>query len=175
MGMKHLYLLRHAKSSWAQPGLGDIDRTLNARGTEQCRTLSKWWEDRGCQIDRAVVSSAQRTRETFYELQEALNFQDVQFFDELYLGSMENYLGAIWGQTGDTLLVIGHNPTCDELARYLTAPSSPAAENLMAQHFGTASMAVFECDLQNWSELGRSQAKLVEFLRPKDIEKSDVT
>ena len=173
--MKRLYLLRHAKSSWAQPGLGDIDRTLNDRGNEQCRTLSKWWGDNGHQIDGAVVSSAQRTRETFYGLEEALNFQDVQFFDELYLGSMEDYLGAIWAQTGETVLMIGHNPTCDELARYLAAPSSPAADKLMAHHFGTASLAVFECDIESWSELGRSQARLMKFVRPKEIEKNNVT
>jgi phosphohistidine phosphatase len=173
--MKRLYLLRHAKSSWAQPGLGDIDRTLNNRGNEQCRTLSKWWVANGRQIDGAVVSSAQRTRETFYGLETALNFEDVQFFDELYLGSLDNYLSALWAQTGETTLLIGHNPTCDELARYLTAPSSPAADKLMAHHFGTASLAVFECDIESWSELGRSQARLMDFVRPKDIEKSDVT
>ncbi len=173
--MKRLYILRHAKSSWAQPGLGDVERTLNDRGNEQCRTLSKWWAGNGTQIDGAVVSSAQRTRETYYGLEEALNFRDVQFFDELYLGSMEDYLGAIWAQTGDSLLLIGHNPTCDELARYLTAPSSPAAEKLMAHHFGTASLAVFECDIDNWTELGRSKARLTNFVRPKEIEKSNVT
>jgi len=29
--MKHLLLLRHAKSSWANPDIDDIDRPLNKR------------------------------------------------------------------------------------------------------------------------------------------------
>ena len=30
--MKTLLILRHAKSSWSNPGLADIDRPLNKRG-----------------------------------------------------------------------------------------------------------------------------------------------
>ncbi len=30
--MKYLTIVRHAKSSWGQPGLADHDRTLNERG-----------------------------------------------------------------------------------------------------------------------------------------------
>ena len=30
--MKTLYLLRHAKSDWSDPGLDDFDRPLNERG-----------------------------------------------------------------------------------------------------------------------------------------------
>lgn len=44
--MKWLYLLRHAKSSWDNPGLKDHDRPLNGRGKknvpEMVRRLNRW-------------------------------------------------------------------------------------------------------------------------------------
>ena len=30
--MKRLYVIRHAKSSWSDPGLTDFERPLNKRG-----------------------------------------------------------------------------------------------------------------------------------------------
>jgi len=172
--MKRLYILRHAKSSWAERGSGDIDRRLNERGHEQMRTLSKWWSEwrksDGNDIDCAIVSIANRTRETFADLEQALGFSSPQFLDDLYMGTIEDYLDTLWAQAGDSVLLIGHNPTCDELARYLASPNSPAADKLMAQHFSTASMAVFDCDIEEWSELGRYKGRLLDFIRPKDLE-----
>ena len=37
--MKHLFLIRHAKSSWADEGLADRDRPLNNRGEQQLQPL----------------------------------------------------------------------------------------------------------------------------------------
>ncbi|HET6990083.1 MAG TPA: histidine phosphatase family protein, partial [Bacteroidia bacterium] len=39
--MKTLYLVRHAKSSWNIPGLGDIDRPLNERGYSDAHEMAK--------------------------------------------------------------------------------------------------------------------------------------
>src|ERR1700751_1034506 len=40
--MKTLYLLRHAKSSWKDPGLDDLDRPLNKRGRETAKTMAAY-------------------------------------------------------------------------------------------------------------------------------------
>ncbi len=86
-----------------------------------------------------------------------------------YHGVIDAYLASIWGQDAEKLMIIGHNPTCDELARYLTAPDSPAAEKLMAHHFGTATLAIFECEIDKWSELGQGSGNLIQLLRPKEL------
>ena len=44
--MKTLLVLRHAKSSWADPGMGDHDRPLNARGKRDGRHGTKLPVDR---------------------------------------------------------------------------------------------------------------------------------
>ncbi len=174
--MKRLYILRHGKSSWSQPGQGDIDRPLNARGLEQMLLLSRWWRQEGVRPDAVICSPAARTRETLSQLREGLADDplelDVTYEQALYMGSCDDYLQILWGQAAQTVLVVGHNPTCDELSRWLAAPSSPAAHKLMASHFGTGSLAVFDLDLADWTAIGRGSGQLVEFLRPKDIEPS---
>lgn len=168
--MKHLYILRHAKSSWAQPGLGDIQRPLNKRGTNQVAKLEKWLTENNIQPDRILCSPSTRTQETHRGIRAAFADTPLEIVPNLYNGRMQDYLEALWAQEVNKVMIIGHNPTCDELARYLTKPSSPAADKLMAHHFGTATMAVFSLDLSNWHELGKASGSLNLMLRPRDLE-----
>ncbi|MBV8432248.1 MAG: histidine phosphatase family protein, partial [Solirubrobacterales bacterium] len=39
---KHLYLLRHAKSSWDDPGLEDHDRPLAPRGRKAAKVIGAY-------------------------------------------------------------------------------------------------------------------------------------
>ncbi|MBK8644737.1 MAG: hypothetical protein IPN15_21745 [Saprospiraceae bacterium] len=39
--MKHIFLVRHAKSSWDHPGLSDLQRPLNARGIKDAPAMAK--------------------------------------------------------------------------------------------------------------------------------------
>ena len=39
--MKTIYLIRHAKSDWSEPFIGDIDRGLNARGRKSIPIIAK--------------------------------------------------------------------------------------------------------------------------------------
>lgn len=171
--MKHLYILRHAKSSWAHPGLSDIERPLNRRGERQLSNLNRWLSVRHYQPDIVLCSPSNRTQLTFQGIRTALGMARLVTESSLYSGFVDSYLSAIWAQTADQIMLIGHNPTCDELTRYLTAPDSPAAEKMMSHHFGTANLAIFEVELNSWSALGRSSASLVDIIRPKDIEPSD--
>ena len=63
--MRRLILMRHAKSSWADPGQRDFDRPLNARGVRSAPLLGAWLRERGHVPDAALVSTARRTRETW--------------------------------------------------------------------------------------------------------------
>ena len=174
--MKTLIILRHAKSSWAQPGLTDFERPLNGRGRDQVQSLALWIADQPMPGISVVSSPSNRTRETLDGilpgLSNSLGGSDPIFIDDLYNGSMDDYLSAIWAQvdTVQTLVMIGHNPTCDELSRYLTAPSSAAAQKLMAQHFGTACLARFEIPAEAWADTRASNNQLTHFVRPADLE-----
>ena len=62
--MKFLYLLRHAKSSWSEPGLGDQQRPLNERGKRDAPAMGERFRERGESLDRIVSSPALRARTT---------------------------------------------------------------------------------------------------------------
>ena len=60
-----LILTRHAKSGWGDPLLSDEARPLNARGHADASALGAWLKAQDYTPDQALVSSANRTQETF--------------------------------------------------------------------------------------------------------------
>ena len=169
--MKKLAILRHAKSSWALPGQSDESRQLNDRGHEQLRILAEWIKRSGFSSDAIICSSSVRTRETLSGLSDVIDANEARFEGSLYLGSLDDYLDAIWAaQDCNTLLLIGHNPTCDDLVRYLSNSSSPANQILLQNHFSTGTMAIVEFDVSRWNEVSRAKGQLTHFLRPKLIQ-----
>lgn len=170
--MKTLVILRHAKSSWATPGTGDKQRALAPRGVRQMAIVSQWYRNNLPVPDEVFCSPAVRTRQSLSGLELDGEVQTA-FPDDLYLGEMDDYLEPVWAAGGENLLIIGHNPTCDDLVRYIAKPDGAAYEHLMSHHFGTANLAAFSFAFDDWSDLGRASGTLDHFVRPKDLEGSD--
>ena len=61
---KQLFILRHAKSSWDNPGLEDHERPLAPRGQRSCVVMSEHLRTHAIKPDLVLCSSARRTRET---------------------------------------------------------------------------------------------------------------
>lgn len=173
--MKTLSILRHAKSAWSLPGQGDEARTLNDRGHEQLGILAGWMQQTKFTADKVICSSAVRTRETLDRLSDVLDVSTAEFEPNLYLTGLDAYLDIIWAAPDcDNLLIVGHNPTCDELVRYLSHASSPAMETLLLNHFSTGTMAVMDMDIESWAQVSRAKGQLTHFLRPKLIQEGNV-
>ena len=62
--MKSLYLLRHAKSSWAEAGLSDKQRPLADRGLHDAPMMGERFNSRGESVDRINSSPALRAHTT---------------------------------------------------------------------------------------------------------------
>ena len=71
--MKTLLLMRHAKSSWDNPGLRDFDRPLNERGLKAAPLMGRYLRAQGIAPDLIVSSPAQRAQQT-------VNWSRVLFF-----------------------------------------------------------------------------------------------
>ncbi len=56
--MKTLFLVRHAKSSWKDPGLADHDRPLNKRGKRDASAMAGRVAGRPNQPELIVASPA---------------------------------------------------------------------------------------------------------------------
>lgn len=122
--MKTLTLMRHAKSSWDDPGLADHDRPLNGRGTKAAATMASRLKAEGYVPDLVVVSTSRRTRETVEPIQKAYGGAlALRFESKLYEASPAAYAEIIRATEASVehLMLIGHNPTLEILAERLGA------------------------------------------------------
>ena len=78
--MKTLYIVRHAKSSWKNPGLADIDRPLNKRGKGDAPLMGKVLRKAGVEPDLILSSPANRaitTAEVIAKTWHTINYEVV--------------------------------------------------------------------------------------------------
>ena len=170
--MKRLLLLRHAKSSWDDPDLTDIERPLAPRGVEAALLIGHTIAQRNWLPDLALVSAAERTRETWrLAAGEWLSRPEPRFSQALYEVPAEAILGEIQrnGENAETLLVLGHNPGLGDLANRLAGKASPGKlVKSLKRKFPTGALAVFEFE-GDWTSLAVGAATLSHFLRPKNL------
>src|SRR5262245_48582071 len=111
--MRRLLMLRHAKSSWSEPGASDHDRPLNRRGQETAPRIGAYLARHALVPQRVLCSTARRARETWDLVAAALgDAPPTTYVDQLYDAAPRAILGAIRDADADaqSLLVVGHNP-----------------------------------------------------------------
>jgi phosphohistidine phosphatase len=162
-----LYLLRHAKSSWDEPGLADHDRPLAKRGRRAAKAMAGYLRENEIAPELVLCSTARRARETFERIEPALGAPEVWHERDLYgvsPGKLLERLRSVPDGVG-SVMVIGHNPTLEDLALDLARPSSKREE--LEVKFPTGALAALEFP-GTWREL--DEAELVAFVRPRDLE-----
>ena len=176
--MRQLLLLRHAKSSWEEPGQKDHARPLNPRGRAAAAAARDVIRNLGLVPDVVLVSSARRTLQTLEALAPWDETPIIEMMDGLYLASPERILRIIAGvsETVRSLMVVGHNPGLHELAMLLVgghgASSNSNNAHQLAEGFPAGALAEFSVP-QSWRELaaggGTAAGRLVRFIRPRDL------
>ena len=111
-----LILWRHAEAFDAGPGEMDMARALTPKGQKQARKMADWLNTQLPEDCRILVSPARRTLETV----EALR-RPYEVVDELAPGRDEEdvLVAAGWPNAGQTVLVVGHQPTLGQVAALL--------------------------------------------------------
>lgn len=170
--MLGLALLRHAKSSWGNPALGDFDRPLNERGRLAAPLMGRLLASMGFAPEIVLCSSSRRTRETLDYLLPHLAVAPppVSFDDELYLASAEEVLKHVRASCGAAkkALIIGHNPGLHMLACRLGGAGDPGALRRLHDKFPTGALAVFSFPQDRFAALDPETGHLDAFLTPKD-------
>jgi phosphohistidine phosphatase len=117
----HLWLIRHAKSAWNQPGLADFDRPLNARGQRDGPRMQQWLSEQPDPPQWIWCSDAVRTQETAKFVCAA--FSDATFVldHRLYHAGPETILNLIHEtpEQADTVAIIAHNPGITQVRNLL--------------------------------------------------------
>ena len=161
--MKRLTLLRHAKSSWQQPGLADRERPLNQRGKRDAPLMGRRLSACGVRPSLIITSPAVRARQTVKLLAREIGYpiEFLQTEPSLYLADPETIIEIISYQddTFGDIVACGHNPGMTELASKL---SGQYIDNLP-----TCGFVTIEADAGEWKELPGCPKKLVAFEFPK--------
>jgi phosphohistidine phosphatase len=168
--MASLYLLRHAKAAAAAPGMRDFDRPLDVQGKRDARRIGKALAAMGIIPQTILCSSSLRTRQTLEEVAPFMPFAGAALFsDGLYSADAQGYFKEIMSHahSGD-LMVIGHNPSTEELAHLVVSPQDGDPARLLLPGFPTGALAHFKID-GPLSHLKPHSCALAAFLRPKDL------
>lgn len=143
--MRTLILFRHAKAVRAHEADSDEARGLTGRGRREAALAGAAMEDAGLKPALALVSSAQRTRETAeHGLQ---NFKlEIQVEDALYHAALEGIWDAFSASDAESVVVVGHNPGIGELVSALVHQAHDGSKlaREFSGHFPTAAFAAFE-------------------------------
>jgi phosphohistidine phosphatase len=162
-----LYLLRHAKSSWKDSELADHDRPLAGRGRRAAKAIARHLDEHDVEVELVLCSTARRARETLERIEPALGNASLHYERELYGATANGLLERLRSVSDDvaTVMLIGHNPALEDLARELGRPASE-----LEPKFPTAALATLELTVAAWGDLAPGGARLTGVVRPRDLQ-----
>jgi phosphohistidine phosphatase len=155
---RRLVLVRHSKAV-AESGSGDRARRLSDRGRNDAGTAGGWLDWRIQRLDAIWSSSAARTRETTELMCAKLTDPPTPAYrDDLYDAGPEDVLDMLRAVPDEVrnLVVVGHNPTIEQLHALLTGKD---------RTYKTSAAAILEID-SDWVGLGPGDAQVADFFTP---------
>lgn len=160
--MKNLILIRHAKSSWDEASLGDLERRLNKRGKRDAPYMGKLLADKGLRPDAMLASPAKRALKTAKLIAEEIGYpkKRIDIRDGLYMQGAEAIVELIAGLDDglERVVLVGHNPELTELANRL---AGAGIDNLP-----TCGLVSIEFAADRWQDCAREGGRLALFERP---------
>ncbi len=164
--IRHLYVLRHAKSSWEDPGQPDHDRPLAPRGRNAVKLLAEHIAHERIRPELVLCSTARRARET---LDAVAPGGEVRFEPDLYTAGCGELISRLRGLPPnlESVMVIGHNPIAQMLVLKLAHDESDHLPDIRRK-FPTGALATLELECA-WADLAPACAELAAYVRPKSL------
>ncbi|MCL4715685.1 MAG: histidine phosphatase family protein [Hyphomonadaceae bacterium] len=143
--MRTLILFRHAKAVRLHEAQSDKARGLTGRGRRDSAAAGAAMADAGLKPALALVSTAQRTRETAEFALQSFALE-TRCEEALYHASPEGIWDAFSAGDAESLIIVGHNPGVGELVTMLVHQAHDGSKlaREFSGHFPTAAWAAFE-------------------------------
>lgn len=170
--MLTLSLLRHAKSSWANPGQQDLDRPLNGRGKDAAPRMGAFMAEHGIAPQLVLCSPSVRTRQTLDLVRPHLSPSPTAVYeDAIYLAASSALLKRIRKVEANVrhVMIVAHDPGLQGLALDLSGSGDPELLQSLANKFPTAALAVIAFDARVWPKVKSGTGRLRLFVTPKQL------
>lgn len=164
--MKTVFFIRHAKSSWDDAGLRDIDRPLNKRGRHDAPVMAKLLREKGIKPDRIVSSPAKRALSTAEVFAAEMGLEDIYVEPRIYESMPEDVLRVVQ-QLDDHLEVVfifGHNPTIYTLASSFS--------DMDLDNVPTCGIVEVQAAVNSWADFNVRTGRMIHFFFPKQLKLS---
>lgn len=169
--MQRLILMRHAKTEPWSEGIDDHARALTPVGHEAAIAMASVLKSEGWSPDRAIISTARRTRETWAHLSKVFSACEMTLEEDLYLAGERGVADMISDRDATrTLIIIGHNPGLHDLALSILREAGSLdhqAAIRIAAKLPTGAAVLFEA--QEDGPFVPAKFRLQNFIKPKDI------
>ncbi len=162
---KTLFLVRHAKSTWSEPRVSDLERQLNERGKRDAPKVGKCLSKCKVKPEIIISSPAVRALRTAEKISKELSYKksDILVDDYIYTSgaiSLFNLIKSI-GNSFQNAMLVGHNPSITQLVNNL---SNSGFENIP-----TCGVAIIKFNSGSWSQIGIKTGKLLDYFTPKSL------
>lgn len=159
--MKNLFLVRHAKSSWDDPSLTDIERPLNKRGKRDAPFMANLLKQKGFTVDVIYSSHAKRALKTAEIFSKELNLDKIIIEEEIYEAGIKELCYVVNNITKkfSSVILVGHNPGLTSFANFI---GDKYIENIP-----TCGIVGINFEVKNWEEIERRKGKIFLFEYPK--------
>ena len=161
--LKTLYIIRHAKSSWDDPGQADFDRPLNIRGERDAPRMGKRLKEKDLVPDLMLSSPAARALSTCKIIADALNYpnEKIQTEMNLYHAVEEQILEQVnsLDDRYNVVFIFGHNPGLTDFVNSLT-------DNHLL-NIPTCGVVACTLNINSWKDADLGKGKMLFFDYPK--------
>lgn len=144
---KRLVLIRHAKSSWANPLQSDYDRPLNERGLKDAPEMGSRLRKAGFTPDLIIASTARRAAETAKRIAKEVGYpvEKIMWQEKLYhcISSVFDEVVREIPDNMRTVFLVAHNPGITDYVNELS-------KDFHIDNLPTCSTAGAEADIDSW-------------------------
>lgn len=171
--MKSLTILRHAKSSWDEPGIDDFDRPLNERGRKAAQRMGSELKKRKLRFDVVLASAAVRVQETLEEFDRGYGEHlEVGVEAQIYEADVATLIDLVREipEPGKKAMLVGHNPGLQQLVLALAQDDGEGLRDSVESKLPTAAAAVIEFDVEKWTDVGPGSGLIRDLILPRELD-----
>lgn len=162
---RRLVMIRHAKSSWANPLQSDFERPLNERGEHDAPMMGQRLKKKNITPDLIIASTAKRAKQTAKKIAKEIGYSEerIHWQEKLYHcipAVFEEVLYEV-DDAIQTVFIVAHNPGISAFA------------NQMSPHFAidtmpTCGIVGVEFSAEHWTEFNSANKQVFLYDYPKN-------